>query len=156
MEAHIGFQPNHEGPNLFGMEFFERRKALRREARDGVISIAGVHVNAATTRLLDISGQGLAFEHISPQALSETTLDINLLVVDQQKKKDLFFHLVKAEVLSIAEIHGSWGKRGGCARRYGLHFVGLSRLEHANLVNFLGDSSAIANSPWQQVVTAPH
>ncbi|MEJ2691307.1 MAG: hypothetical protein P8130_15470, partial [Deltaproteobacteria bacterium] len=78
MEQQADFQPKHEAPKLFAMDFFERRKLPRCDAKDGVIFIAGVHVNPATTRLLDVSRQGLAFEHISPLPLSNTIVDINL------------------------------------------------------------------------------
>lgn len=142
MEQQTGFQPKQEASSLFRMVFFERRVSPRLDAKDGVISIAGVHVNAATTRMLDVSMQGLAFEHISPLPLPNHFLNINLLVVDKKTEKDLFFHQAKAEILSVANVHGSWGKRGGSARRYGLRFVDLTPQQLYSLGQFLGDNSA--------------
>jgi hypothetical protein len=152
MERQTDFQPKHDAPKLFAMDFSERRKLPRCDAKDGVISIAGVHVNPATTRLLNINRQGLAFEHISPHPLPDTILDINLLVVDEKKRRDLFFHMAKAEILSIAAVHGSWGKRGGSSRRYGLRFVGLTPQQQYSLVQFLGDKSTFGNMLWQEEI----
>lgn len=155
MEQQTDFQAKLGGSDLLKMLFYDRRKSPRRSAKDGVLSIDGVHVNAATTRLLDISGEGFAFKHISPMPLEKMMLDINLLVFDPKSGKDLFFHRLKAEILSIADIHGSWGRRGGSARRYGMRFVDLSLPQQYSLAQFLEDAGTV-NVGWKEEETATH
>ena len=146
MEGQGYIQLVYDDQTVVGMHYHDRRFGSRYDAGDGFITIAGVHVNAATTRLLDISKQGLAFAHISPLPLEEKLLDLTLLVTDRRRAtEDLFLHMAKAEVRSIDDINGSWNRRGGRARRYGMRFVGLTPQQQYSLVQFFGSNLQTPN-----------
>ena len=138
MEGNGNLQRSYDERTIYGMHFHERRHSPRYDTKDGIVTIAGVHVNAATTRLLNVSRQGLAFAHISPLPLQEKVLEVNLLVIDQKGGDDLFLHKAGVEILSIEDISGSWGRRGGSARRYGLRFVGITPQQQYSLLQFFG------------------
>lgn len=146
MEGHGNLQLRYDGQTVVGMHFQERRVSPRYDAENGFVAIAGEHVNAATTRLLNVSWHGLAFAHISPLPLAGKLLDINLLVADRQKGgNELFLHMVRGEVMSIEDIDGSWNRRGGRARRYGLRFVGLTPQQQGSLERFFGVIPQMSN-----------
>jgi len=116
----------------------ERRKSPRYSIVDGAMKITGVHIDPATTRLLDLTKNGLSFQHMSVSALPEKILQIDLLVVDHNgHEEDLFLHKIQGEIHSVTDIEGIWGKMGGRARRYGLLFLDLSPEQQVHLEQFL-------------------